>query len=140
MLAELRRLVEEYPLWQRFRGQFMLALYRSGRRVEALAAYAALRGRLGDGYAIEPGAALQLLHHRILHDDVSLHAWAGPPVLLPHDVTDFTGRQDLLDQAIGAQVVLHGPAGVGSRQHPAGDPPLPARPPPGCARPRTAPQ
>ncbi|SEF69792.1 DNA-binding transcriptional activator of the SARP family [Nonomuraea solani] len=113
LLAELRRLTKEHPLWQRFRGQYMLALYRSGRRVDALAAYAVLRDRLDGGHAIEPDPELQLLYHRMLHDDVSLHVSAGPPVLLPPDVAGFTGREELLDRVIGGQVVVHGQAGAG---------------------------
>ncbi|MFD1546588.1 AfsR/SARP family transcriptional regulator [Nonomuraea guangzhouensis] len=113
LLSELRRLAGQYPLWQRFRGQYMLALYRSGRRVEALDAYAALREALDDGHAIEPDSDLQLLYHRLLHDDVSLHVSAGPPVLLPHDIAGFTGRADLLDLVVDGQVVVHGQAGAG---------------------------
>ncbi|MEV4249009.1 BTAD domain-containing putative transcriptional regulator [Streptosporangium canum] len=113
VLAELRRLVARHPLWQGFRGQYMLALYRSGRRVDALNAYSALRDELDDGHAIEPDAELQLLYHRMLHDDVALHVSAGPPVLLPRDVADFTGRRDLVDRVIGDLVVVHGQAGVG---------------------------
>ncbi len=113
LLAELRRLIEQHPFWQRFRGQYMLALYRSGRRVEALDAYQALRDQLDDGHAIEPDPELQLLYHRMLHDDVSLHVSAGPPILLPRDVADFSGRDDLLERVIGDEVVVHGAAGVG---------------------------
>ncbi|MFI9555321.1 AfsR/SARP family transcriptional regulator [Nonomuraea endophytica] len=113
ILAELRGLVTRHPLWQRFRGQYMLALYRSGRRVDALAAYAALREELDGGHAIEPDPDLQLLYHRMLHDDVSLHVSAGPPVLLPRDVADFTGRGELLEEVVGDQVVVHGQAGTG---------------------------
>ncbi|MFC5833857.1 AfsR/SARP family transcriptional regulator [Nonomuraea insulae] len=130
LLAELRRLTEQHPLWQRFRGQYMLALYRSGRRADALVAYAMLRDELDGGHAIEPDPELQLLHHRMLHDDASLHVSAGPPVLLPPDITDFTGRSDLLDRVVGGgqisgqtrgqtrghvsgQVVVHGQAGAG---------------------------
>jgi DNA-binding SARP family transcriptional activator len=113
LLAELRRLTKQHPLWQRFRGQYMLALYRSGRRVDALAAYAVLRDQLDGGHAIEPDPELQLLYHRMLHDDVSLHVSAGPPVLLPPDVADFTGRADLLDRVVGGLAVVHGQAGAG---------------------------
>ncbi|MEU8396610.1 BTAD domain-containing putative transcriptional regulator [Nonomuraea sp. NPDC048892] len=113
LLVELRRLTKQHPTWQRFRGQYMLALYRSGRRVDALAAYAVLRDQLDGGHAIEPDSELQLLYHRMLHDDVSLHVSAGPPVLLPPDVPDFTGRAGLLDRVLGDQVVVHGQAGAG---------------------------
>ncbi|MFI6477451.1 BTAD domain-containing putative transcriptional regulator [Nonomuraea sp. NPDC050663] len=112
-LSELRGLVGEYPLWQRFRGLHMLALYRSGRRAEALDAYTRLRDGLDAEHAIEPDSELQLLHYRMLHDDVSLHVAAGPPLLLPRDVAHFTGREELVDRVIGEQVVVHGPAGVG---------------------------
>ncbi|MFI6734577.1 BTAD domain-containing putative transcriptional regulator [Nonomuraea sp. NPDC050451] len=113
LLAELRRLTRQHPTWQRFRGQYMLALYRSGRRVDALAAYAVLRDQLDGGHAIEPDSELQLLYHRMLYDDVSLHVSAGPPVLLPPDVTGFTGRGELLDEVVGGHVVVHGQAGAG---------------------------
>lgn len=118
VIGELRRLVGQHPLWQRFRGQCMLALYRSGRRVEALEMYHGLREVLDEGHAIAPDPELQHLYHRMLHDDVSLHVSVGPPVLVPHDVSDFTGRQDLLgilDEAMldGARIVIHGQAGAG---------------------------
>ncbi|MFF4413522.1 BTAD domain-containing putative transcriptional regulator [Streptosporangium sp. NPDC001559] len=121
LVADLRRLVRLHPLWQRFHGQHMLALYRSGRRVEALEAYTGLRRAMDDGHAIEPDPELQLLYHRMLHDDASLHITAGPPVLLPNDVTHFTGRQSSLarlerlmtDPEGPAHVVVHGQAGAG---------------------------
>ncbi|GAA4521323.1 AfsR/SARP family transcriptional regulator [Nonomuraea ferruginea] len=113
LLAELRQLTRQHPTWQRFRGQYMLALYRSGRRVDALASYAVLRDQLDGGHAIEPDPELQLLYHRMLHDDASLHVSAGPPVLLPPDVADFTGRAELLEDVAGGLVVVHGQAGAG---------------------------
>ncbi|WP_214408666.1 AfsR/SARP family transcriptional regulator [Sphaerisporangium fuscum] len=121
LVADLRQLTRAHPMWQRFHGQYMLALYRSGRRVEALDAYGRLREALDDGHAIEPDPELQLLYHRMLHDDVSLHVSTGPPVLLPYDVADFTGRESLLgqldrltaDPRAPARVVVHGQAGAG---------------------------
>ncbi|MFI0423496.1 BTAD domain-containing putative transcriptional regulator [Spongiactinospora sp. 9N601] len=113
VLAELQDLVARHPARQRLRGHYMLAMYRSGRRVDALATYTELRRELDDGHAIEPDPALQLLYHRMLHDDVALHLSAGPPMLLPHDIPAFTGRRDLIDRVIGDQVIVHGPAGVG---------------------------
>src|SRR5690606_41759603 len=61
--------------------------------------------------SIEPDPELQLLYHRMLHADASLHVSAGPPVLLPPDVADFTGRDELLKEVSGGLVVVHGQAG-----------------------------
>src|SRR5690242_15179148 len=51
LIAQLRRLVSEYPVRERFRGQLMLALYRDGRQIEALEVYrefeSVLREELG---------------------------------------------------------------------------------------------
>ena len=61
LVAELEALVAEYPLRERLRGQLMLALYRSGRQADALAAYRAARETLVEELGIEPGPALRRL-------------------------------------------------------------------------------
>ena len=43
LVGELEALVAEFPLRERLRGVQMLALYRSGRHADALAAYRAAR-------------------------------------------------------------------------------------------------
>ena len=57
---ELEALVRADPHRERFRLQFMLALYRSGRQADALAAYQDARETLADELGIEPGRALEL--------------------------------------------------------------------------------
>jgi DNA-binding SARP family transcriptional activator/WD40 repeat protein/energy-coupling factor transporter ATP-binding protein EcfA2 len=72
LVAELESLVRDYPLRERFWGQLMLALYRSGRQAEALRAFQNARAHLVDHLGIEPGSELQDLEARILDHDPSL--------------------------------------------------------------------
>ncbi|MBV8711628.1 MAG: hypothetical protein JOY56_07600, partial [Solirubrobacterales bacterium] len=71
-LGELERLVRDYPYRERLRGQLMLALYRTGRQAEALAAYRAARSALVDELGIEPSVELRQLHEAILAQDPAL--------------------------------------------------------------------
>jgi DNA-binding SARP family transcriptional activator len=118
VLAELRELTARHPLHELFRGQFMLALYRSGRQAEALAVYRAARRLLIEELGVEPTPQLQTLHERILAADPALAApepgerasasaseRAGPhrpgpdhvvPRQLPRGIEHFTGRTDEL--------------------------------------------
>ena len=72
LVGELESLVARYPVRETLRRQLMLALYRSGRQAEALAAYQSARRYLADELGIEPGAALQRLEREILLQDPSL--------------------------------------------------------------------
>jgi len=72
LVAELDSVVADHPLRERLRGQQMLALYRSGRQAEALAAYQAARRVLVDELGIEPSSALQELERAILRQDPAL--------------------------------------------------------------------
>ncbi|MFB6888759.1 BTAD domain-containing putative transcriptional regulator [Kitasatospora sp. NPDC056327] len=78
VVVELSELVALYPLREHPVGLLMLALYRSGRRADALAAHRDLRRRLVDELGVEPGDRLRDLHRRILADDPSLAAPAVP--------------------------------------------------------------
>lgn len=71
---ELEILTEAEPLRERLCQQFMLALYRSGRQVDALNVYRRTRMALVDGLGIEPGPELQQLQHLILEHDSSIQA------------------------------------------------------------------
>ena len=78
LIGELDALVAAHPLPERLHAQRMLALYRSGRQAEALAAYRAGARVLVDEIGVEPGAELQRLHDAILaHDPRARPARAG---------------------------------------------------------------
>jgi YVTN family beta-propeller protein len=72
LVPELEALVAEHPLRERLRAHLMLALYRSGRQADALAAYAEARSVLVEQLGVEPGPELQDLQHRILAHDAGL--------------------------------------------------------------------
>jgi DNA-binding SARP family transcriptional activator/Tfp pilus assembly protein PilF len=114
LVAELNRLVAEYPLRERLRGSLMTALFRSGRRGEALAAFHALSRHLREELGVDPSAELQALYKRLLANDpavgtpvtgrpaAELTAEPGPrppvPAQLPYATPHFVGRIDELRQ------------------------------------------
>lgn len=61
LVSELEALVTREPFRERFRAQLMLALYRSGRRADVLAAYREARRTFAQELGIEPGRVLQEL-------------------------------------------------------------------------------
>src|SRR5918996_908227 len=77
VVSELEALVESQPLRERPRGQLMLALYRSGRQADALAAYREARETLVEELGIEPGPELRKLEGAILRQDEALLPPAG---------------------------------------------------------------
>jgi DNA-binding SARP family transcriptional activator/tetratricopeptide (TPR) repeat protein len=122
VLGELRRLVAEHPMRERLHALLMLALYRDGRRGEALAVYRDARRVLVGELGVEPGAGLQDLHQRILVGDVALAVAApgqqlpgGKPVAtwtLPRDIAGFAGRQDELARLTAAAAGASGVVGI----------------------------
>jgi len=107
LVSELEALVQTQPLRERPRGQLMLALYRSGRQADALAAYRAARETLVEELGIEPGPQLRELEAAILRQDESLLP-AGPlaaptmqyrrlVTVLFADIVDFLALADSLD-------------------------------------------
>jgi DNA-binding SARP family transcriptional activator len=87
LAGELEALVRQHPLRERLRAQLMLVLYRSGRQAEALALYAATHRTLVEELGIEPGPALQRLHHAILAQDPALDPASPPTTVEPHRPT-----------------------------------------------------
>lgn len=90
LVGELETLIRAHPLRERLRGQLMLALYRSDRQAEALAAYQDARRMLDEELGLEPSDSLQRLERAILVHDPALDApaWtsaaeAEPTVAVP---------------------------------------------------------
>ncbi|WP_433260772.1 BTAD domain-containing putative transcriptional regulator [Actinosynnema sp. CS-041913] len=82
LVPELERLSLRHRFDEHLHGRLMLALYRSGRQAEALAAYQRLRHALGDELGIDPSAALRDLEAAMLRQDVTLTP-TTPPTALP---------------------------------------------------------
>jgi ABC-type transport system substrate-binding protein/DNA-binding beta-propeller fold protein YncE len=119
LVPELEALVAEHPLRERSRAQLMLALYRSGRQVDALAAYRSGRALLHEELALEPGPALRALEQSILRQESSLELLpeasgglataVAPPVEPPAPESAETvspGRRRPAGRAMGVAIGL----------------------------------
>ncbi|HEV8274674.1 MAG TPA: AfsR/SARP family transcriptional regulator [Streptosporangiaceae bacterium] len=134
LVGEIESLIAANPLAERLRGQLMLALYRSGRQADALAAYRQASELLREELGLEPGRPLQELERAILEHDACLdgppHAVAargGPVGVCPFkglaffdraDAEFFCGRErlvaDLLAQLVESPLAgIIGSSGVG---------------------------
>jgi DNA-binding SARP family transcriptional activator/tetratricopeptide (TPR) repeat protein len=74
LVGELAGWCAAEPLRERFAVLKMLALYRSGRQADALAAYQEARRMLVGELGVEPGEELRRLHQQILACDPALAA------------------------------------------------------------------
>ncbi|MEV5655842.1 BTAD domain-containing putative transcriptional regulator [Streptomyces sp. NPDC052291] len=113
VLADLQSHIGRRALRESLYVRLLVALYRAGRRSDALAAYQQARNRLIRDTGLEPGRELAAVHRRILADDASLldprapmddgdggrvDIPAGPgsswvlPAQLPPSNSAFTGR------------------------------------------------
>ncbi|MBR7829100.1 tetratricopeptide repeat protein [Actinospica sp. MGRD01-02] len=115
IIDELKVLTVSNPLREALHAQLMLALYRAGRRTDALDVYRDLRRTTIAELGGEPGTAIQALRRNIFNASPSL---AVPPSLntstsvgtgtprsalptprqLPADTRLFTGRHSELDE------------------------------------------
>ena len=106
--AELQALVAQHPLRERLRGQLMLALYRSGRKPDALRVYDDARRLLAEELGLEPGEALQRLQQAVLKDDQAL---AAPQRVTPTRAAAGT-RPPLPRRVTGRRMTLLGVGGA----------------------------
>jgi predicted ATPase/DNA-binding SARP family transcriptional activator len=123
LVPELERLIAAEPYRERLRAQHALALYRSGRQADALAACRATRELLVEELGVDPGPELQELERRILRHDPALaapEASAPTRVQLPVPPTPLVGRRlevagitALLRRDDVRLVTLTGPGGAG---------------------------
>src|SRR3954470_23085646 len=134
-IPELRQLAEENPLREELWRLLALALYRSGRQADALAALRQARSLLAEELGLDPGRALQDLEAAVLaQDDRVLLGIGAPPEPTPMPALGsvpgqrtggrpMIGRRDALDWIDHAaaevvsgrqrMVVVTGEAGIG---------------------------
>ena len=123
VVAGLAVLAAAHPGREHLTSLLMLALYRSGRQIEALDAFQRHRRRLADELGIEPDEELVALEQAILRHDEGLGPPPGPAPAQPRGnvrlpVSSFVGRADELRRTVealrgAAPVTLTGPGGVG---------------------------
>jgi DNA-binding SARP family transcriptional activator len=99
LLGHLEALVIEHPFKERLVELQMLALYRSGRQADALAAYQAARGRFVEELGIEPAQPLRELHKDVLKHSAEL----STPVGTARDATLAAPPRSTTPSAIGAR-------------------------------------
>ena len=80
VVGELEQLVHDHPYRERLWGHLMVALYRSDRQADALAAYQRVRALLRDELGLEPGGALQRLERAILCHELDAAAEVPDPI------------------------------------------------------------
>jgi predicted ATPase/DNA-binding SARP family transcriptional activator len=116
--GELERLVAEYPLRERIWRLLVLALYRSERQADALAACRRAREMLAEELGLDPGEELRRLEQQVLRHEVPAVQPAARRGNLPVPLTSLVGREPDL-AAVGGLlggarlVTLTGPGGSG---------------------------
>lgn len=133
LLTSLRTQAEQRPLDERLTGQFMVALYRSGRQADALNVYLDTKARLGRELGVGPGPELYEIYRRILVADPALAdtapgtrqvaarpvpcrlpAVSGQVMNRPIDVAALDAAVWDSDDTTVTIVAITGPAGIGT--------------------------
>ena len=118
VIDELEGLLAEHPYREAFWRQLMLALYRSERQADALAAFHRARRTLDEDLGLEPGEDLAALELDILNHRVRRVTPPEARTNLPAPLTSFIGRMAeiaVVREALGTSrlVTLTGLGGVG---------------------------
>jgi DNA-binding SARP family transcriptional activator/tetratricopeptide (TPR) repeat protein len=132
LVRELQVAIGEYPMRERFYGQLMVALYRSGRQADAFGVYENVKDMLAGELGLDPSEELRTIRQNILtndpsiaapssHDPVTTVRPSATPRELPPVVGDFVGREDVRARISGVLAsdsgvtvaVIVGPPGVG---------------------------
>jgi len=112
-VRELRRFTVDQPFREHSYALLMIALYRCGRRSEAIAVYQEARRLLVGELGCEPGPELRQVHQQILNDDPVLATTQAAPTAgredpvpvmpreLPAEIGHFTGRTQELQALTG---------------------------------------
>ncbi|MFC3893229.1 BTAD domain-containing putative transcriptional regulator [Lentzea rhizosphaerae] len=94
LVAELRSLTGQHPFREKFWGQLMLALTRSGQQAQALLAYEQVRVLLTDELGVDPGSELKAVHQQVLSGSAAVSG--SVPRQLPAATSRFVGRSSQL--------------------------------------------
>jgi DNA-binding SARP family transcriptional activator len=130
ILDELIELARENPLREDIHGLLLLALYRSGRRDDALATFQRISVTAIESLGTEPGPALHRLYQQVLVDDPALTRTGGTskPIPIvgrprPSRPAVFAGRGreiavlraavEAVAAGIGASLWIEGEPGIG---------------------------
>lgn len=100
VVGEIEAFTKRHPLRERPWAQLMLALYRSGRQADALAAYQRVRALLADELGLEPAPELSGLEHDILQQNPVLD-WSSPPEVPPRPHKTGPGVPAATDSFVG---------------------------------------
>jgi YVTN family beta-propeller protein len=108
IVSELELAVALDPYRERFHAQLMVALYRSGRQADALAAFQEARARLSGDLGLEPGRELRELEQAILVQAPEL----DPPRPSPPLAVKGLPTEGDVAAAPGPRVGVRGPGRV----------------------------
>lgn len=112
-LRASERLTAQHPLREHLRALQMLALYRSGRQVEALRTYDALRLVLVEELGIDPGPEIQAIHQQVLQHDQRLRMPSPVPgPAAPSRISPPPRPDDEPDQPAAGRLAFVGRDGV----------------------------